>query len=182
MDILKGEGTRVGDVAILASLHLLQYELINLQLLGFLLKCQTTLPHHVEVKVVLPGSDPATSECVFDGFRVERFGGIFPDPLDTLEDLIGWQANKPLDATVAYCSLAVIKAILNYAKLYDRIVAAKASFGLVCFVHFEQRPLKLRLVPSPCDRALDDLASELEFGHLRTRTTTSPPSKPFTYI
>jgi hypothetical protein len=99
------------------SPHPLQHELIDLQFLGFLFKGETPLPHHIQVKVVLPAINPASLECMIDGFRVERFGFgfVFPDSLDTLENLVGWQANKLLHAAIAYRRLATIEAVLNHA-------------------------------------------------------------------
>ena len=72
----------------LASLHLLQHTLIDLQFLGLLLNCQTTFPHHIQVKIVLPAIDPPSLEGVMDRFSVERFGFVLPNPLDALENLV----------------------------------------------------------------------------------------------
>jgi len=53
----------------------------------------------------------------------------FSDPLDGLKNLIGWQANKSLYATIANCGLTTIEAILNHAEFEDWMVAARHVSG-----------------------------------------------------
>lgn len=119
----------------------------------------------VHVEISLPVVDPALFICMVNRLCVDGALNVTFDPFNSLEDEVGRQVGKFLDAAVSDDGGVAVPRISEETYLDYGEMSAKASVGFVFTPNVLKTPFEFRLAPGFANAESDESFGELIFGH-----------------